>query len=194
MTERDETPFWTIDEQLTELELRESASGPQFYSVRFKAHTETRPYDPKKTIYPLQHNGTQTEITGKAYILVPDVTVTVGLFDHPAPSGAIGAVRGSEWQGMRHHEIAKARRLYFAEDRAFALWEVDSFGRLDDFTHGRLWQSFESWLVTRFPDTTRIFTDDDEPGDSRSENQEFLRSLGYQQVGARIFSREVVRP
>ncbi len=96
MTERDETPFWTIDEQLTELELRESASGPQFYSVRFKAHTETRPYDPKKTIYPLQHNGTQTEITGKAYILVPDVTVTVGLFDHPVPSGAIGAVRGSE--------------------------------------------------------------------------------------------------
>lgn len=94
---------------------------------------------------------------------------------------------------MRHHEIAKARGLYFAQDRALAVWEVDSFSRLDDFTHGQLWQAFEHWLIGRFPEAVQIFTDDDEPGDSRADNQEFLRSLGYEQAtGAqRIFSKEV---
>lgn len=196
MTEREEAPFWTIDEELTELELQESPSGSQRYSVRLKAHTETSPYEARKTIYPLEHNGTQVEITGKAYILVPDVMLTVGLFDHPVPSGAIGTVKSSEWQGMRHHEIGKARGLYFVEDRSIALWEVDSFDRLDEFTHGQLWQAFERWLIARFPDSHHIFTDDDEPGDSRADNQEILRSLGYERAPGtqRIFMREVVRP
>jgi hypothetical protein len=196
VTEREEAPYWTIDDELTELELQESPSGPRQYSVRFKGHTETSPYKARKTIYPLQRDGTQVEVAGKAYILVPDVTLTVGLFDHPVPSGVIGTVKSSEWQGMRHHEIGKARGLYFVEDRALALWEVDSFDRLDDFTHGRLWQAFERWLIGRFPDATQIFTDDDEPGDRREENQDFLRSLGYEQASGaqRIFVRKVVSP
>jgi len=193
MTEREEAPYWTIDDELTELDLQESPSGPRQYSVRFKGHTETSPYEARKMMYPLRHDGTQIEITGKAYILVPDVTLTVGLFDHPVPSGAIGTVKSSEWAGMRHHEIAKARGLYFVEDRAIALWEVDSYDRLDHFTHGRLWQAFEQWLVGRFPEAERIFTDDDEPGDSPAENQEFLRSLGYEPAAGieRIFVRGV---
>jgi hypothetical protein len=186
-----EAPFWSIDEELIELELQESPSGPQRYSVRLKAHTETSPYHPRKTIYPLQQRGTQVEITGKAYILLPDVTVTVGLFDHPAPSGAIGSVTDSNWQGMRHHEIAKARGLYYAQDWALALWEVNSFGRLDDFTHKKLWIAFEAWLLERFPEAERIFTDDDEPGDDPVGNRIFLRSWGYTQVSQRIFAREV---
>jgi hypothetical protein len=96
---------------------------------------------------------------------------------------------------MRHHEIGKARGLYFIEDRATALWEVDSFDRLDDFTHGQLWQPFERWLIARFPDAERVFTDDDEPGDSRADNQEFLRSIGYERAPCtlRIFAKEVAR-
>jgi hypothetical protein len=190
-----EDSYWHLDEALTELDLQERPSGPERYAVRFKAHIETSSYTPRKTIYLLGHSGTQVEITGKAYILVPEVTLTVGPFGHPVSSGGIGTVKGSEWHGMRHHEIGKARGLYFAEDRALAIWEVDSYGRLDDFTHGQLWQAFEGWLITRFPDATHIFTDDDEPGDNPAENREFLESLGYAPVagGRRIFSREVVR-
>lgn len=94
---------------------------------------------------------------------------------------------------MRHHEISKARGLYFVEDRSIALWEVDSFDRPDDFTHGRLWQSFERWLIAHFPQADRIFTDDDEPGDGRTENQDFLRSPGYERAAGtqRIFAKEV---
>jgi hypothetical protein len=195
MTELEEPPFRTIDEELAELDLQESPAGPQRYSVRLKAHADTSPCEARETIYPLEQGGTQMEITGKAYILVPELTLTVGLFDHPVSSRAIGTVRSSEWQGMRHHEIAKARGLYFVQDRALALWEVDSFDRLDDFTHGELWQAFEHWLIARFSTAEWIFTDDDEPGDRRAENQHVLRSLGYERIAGaqRIFAKEVTR-
>ncbi len=189
--EEDTDPFWHLDEQLTELSLKERASGPDVYTVRLKAHTETSPYTPQHTIYPLKRSGTQVEITGKAYILIPDVTLTVRLFDHPVPSGALGTVRDSAWEGMRHHEIAKARGLYYEEDQALALWALDSFDRLDEETHTRLRVAFESWLLERFPKAQRIFTDDDEPGDNPTANQVFLRSQGYDQILPRVFVREV---
>lgn len=34
-----EEPFWHLDEELGELELRERPSGPDVYTVRLKAHT-----------------------------------------------------------------------------------------------------------------------------------------------------------
>jgi len=92
---------------------------------------------------------------------------------------------------MRHHEIANVRGLYYEQDHAIGLWEVDSFGKLDDLTHTRLWISLENWLMAHFPAAERIFTDDDEPGDVPLGNRVFLRSWGYEQVSPRIFVREV---
>jgi len=135
-----EEPFWTIDEKLGELELRERPGGPDLYTVRLKAHTSSVPYHLDSQLYPLAHGGAKHEASGRAYILVPDVTLTVGLFDHPVPSGAIGTVRGAEWQGMRHHDIANVRGLYYDADEALAIWEVDGWDRLEEFAHGRLWQ------------------------------------------------------
>lgn len=188
-----EEPFWHLDEVLGELELRERPSGPDLYTVRIKARTAFSPYHATRELYPLEHDGTEHEVSGKAYILVPDITLTVGLFPTPKPSGATGAVTDSEWQGMRHHGIANVRSLYYEEDRTLAIWEVDTWGRLDDFTHGQLWQAFERFLIARFPDATRIYADDDEPGDSRADNREYLRSVGYSPVAGthRIFAKTV---
>jgi hypothetical protein len=195
MTEREEAPFWTIDEELGELELMQRPGGPDRYTVRLKAHTATAPYRARRELYPLQHDGTEHEVSGKAYILVPDITLSVGLFDHPVPSGAVGTVRDTTWEGMRHHDIANVRGLYYDADQAIGIWEVDTWGWLDEFTHARLWQAFESWLVGRFPEARRIYTDDAEPGEDEEQNRVFLRSLGYEQVAGthRICAKEVPR-
>jgi len=111
-----EKPFWHLDEELGEIELQERPSGPDLYAVRLKARTASSPYHAKRELYPLQHDGTEHEVAGKAYILVPDITLTVGLFPAPPPSGAIGTVTDSAWQGMRHHDIASVRGLYYEED------------------------------------------------------------------------------
>jgi len=99
-----EQPFWHLDEALGEIELQERPSGPDLYAVRLKARTASFPFHAKRELYPLQHDGTEHEVSGKAYILVPDITLTVGLFPTPPPSGAIGTVTDSAWQGMRHHD------------------------------------------------------------------------------------------
>jgi len=121
--------------------------------------------------------------------------MTVGLYNDPQPSGAIGQVTESNWQGMRHYDIADVRGLYYQEDRTLAIWEVDAWGRLDEFAHGRLWQLFETWLVNRFPGAARIFTDDAEPHEQTERNREFLKALGYEHVMGthRIFQKAVVR-
>jgi hypothetical protein len=95
---------------------------------------------------------------------------------------------------MRHHDIANVRALFYQEDRALAIWEVDAWGKLDEFAHGRLWHLFEGWVVERYPEGMQIFADDAEPGDNMAENRQFLRSLGYRSVpGTRgIFARPVL--
>jgi hypothetical protein len=179
---------------LGELELQERPGGPELYTVRLKAHTASDAYQADRVLYPLAHDGIQHEISGKAYILVPDLTITVGLFSDPLPSGAIGTVTGSQWRGMRHHDIADVRGLFYAQDRTIGIWEVDAWGRLDEFTHARLWLAFESFLVRRFPTAERIVTDA-EPGEDARRNQAFLEELGYQHIASTLrFWQKEVRP
>ncbi len=81
-----ERVFFPLDEELGEIELQERPSGPDLYTARLKARTASFPYQAKRALYPLQHDGTEHEVAGKAYILVPDITLTVGLFPTPPPS------------------------------------------------------------------------------------------------------------
>jgi hypothetical protein len=191
-----EAPFWHLDEELGELELKERPGGPDLYTVRLKAHTERGPYYRDRELYPLSHDGTKHEVLGRAYIIVPDLTFTVGVYPEAQPAGPIGEVTSFSWDGMRHHDIASVRGLYYADDRALAVWDVDSWGRLDEFAHRRLWQLFEAFLLTRFPGATRIFTDDASPHENVERNRAFLNGLGYEHVAGthRIFQKEVARP
>jgi hypothetical protein len=102
-------------------------------------------------------------------------------------------VTKSQWQGMRHHDIANVRGLFYEEDRTLAIWEVDAWGRLDEFTHARLWLAFESFLARRFPGAERIVTDDAEPGEDTTQNQAFLEGLGYRHIAStvRVWQKEV---
>ncbi|MBV9279422.1 MAG: hypothetical protein JOZ41_05030 [Chloroflexi bacterium] len=190
-----EESFWHLDEALGELELKERPTGLDLYAVRLKARTGTSSYRPRSEIYPLTHAGTEHEVSGRAYILVPDITLTVDLFPNPPPSGAIGRITSSEWHGMRHHDIAAVRGLYYEQDRALAIWEVDAWGRLDEATHSKLWRLFEQFLLNRYPEATQIFADDAEPGNDTERNRGFLGSLGYTPVAgtARVLAKRIPR-
>jgi hypothetical protein len=104
-----EAPFWHLDEELGELELEERPSGPDVKSVRLKAHTESGPYQSDRELYPLAQHGTKHEMSGRAYILVPNLTFTAGVYPEVEASGPIGEVTSFSWEGMRHHDIASVR-------------------------------------------------------------------------------------
>jgi len=148
-----------------------------------------------EAIAPLTQTGTKHEVSGRAHILVPDLTFTAGVNPQVRPAGPIGEVASFSWEGMRHYDIANVRGLSYDEDRALGIWEVDAWGRLDEFALGRLWQLFESFLLGRFPGARRIYTNDAEPHEETQRNREFLKALGYQPVAGthRIFAKEVTR-
>lgn len=192
MKERDEgsEPFWTIDEELCELPLLRGGE-PTSYSVQIKAHLQHSTYHGNRELYPLKsEQGTKVETTARSYILIPDITLTVDLYNE-ALSAGIGEVVGSEWRGMRHEELARLRGLYYVEDRALAIWEIDDVDRLDLTGRLTLWQGFEAFLRRHHPDARCVYTDDAEPGPNEVDNQDFLRSLGYQDVASthRIFAK-----
>lgn len=186
-------PFWDLDEALGEMVLQGRTGGLDDLTVRLKAHTERGSYRGGQELYPLAHDGSKHEVSGRAYILMPDITLTVGLYPREHPSGAIGKVTSSDWRGMRHHEIAAVRGLYYEEDRALVIWEVDAFGRLAPCAHSTLWHQVESFLFSRFPQASYIYTDDSEPGEDSVQNRDFLTGLGYHPVAgtARILAKEV---
>lgn len=97
---------------------------------------------------------------------------------------------------MRHHVIANVRSLYYEDGQAHVVWEVDTWGRLDDFAHARPWRLFETFLLGNLPTATRIFANDAEPAEETERNREFLASLDYEHVAGtyRIIAKEVVRP
>lgn len=198
MKERDagSESFWTIDEELCELPLLHGGE-PTSYSVRVKAHVQHSTYQNNRELYPLQADqGTKMDLIARAYVLVPDITLTVDLHRDVLPSNMVGEMVESSWRGMRHEELARLRGLYYVEDRALAIWEIDDVDRLDLAGRLTLWQGFERFLTHRYPDARRMYADDAEPGPSQADNQDFLRSLGYQDAAStpRVFAKELFAP
>src|SRR5947209_14924038 len=72
-----ETSLWSLDEELGHLALENRLHGEDVYAVRLKARTDERSYRAARELYPLSHDGTVQEIAGKAYVLVPDITLSV---------------------------------------------------------------------------------------------------------------------
>lgn len=92
-------PYWHDDLLLTEAA---SIRGTP-RTVRLQLHHSTERYHQQSELFPLMTiRGERDYFHGKPYLLVPDVTVTVGLYPRSGSGDAIGEVIGSGWQGMRH--------------------------------------------------------------------------------------------
>ena len=100
--EQEHHPYWQEDVAIGEAVLFRGERS----TIRMRLHTTTERYASRRELVPLsQPTGERVYVHAKPYILVPDVTLTVGLYPAPTDAGTIGAVHGSDWTGMRHEDI-----------------------------------------------------------------------------------------
>jgi hypothetical protein len=190
----DPDPYWQEDLAIGEGRFERG----QTRAIRLRLHTETERYHAHQEILPLtQPRGERVYVHGKPYIVVPDFTVTLGLYQTPSPDGTIGAVTGSEWRGMRHEEIGQCQAWVYPADRLVLLWECfadDRFRAADpriDPVLAMLWTGFERFLTTRFSDATHLATTW-EPIYERAAWQAFLEDHGYRRFTSATFVKAVL--
>jgi hypothetical protein len=171
------------------------------FGIRFKAHeSEERYYRGEgDELVPLTvSRGTRRYFHGKPYQLEPDYHLTVALHPVPPPTGEVGVVESSSWEGMRHREIGQAQGWYYPEDRTLILWECFLEERFqqgtpqEDPLHTAVWQAWEQWLVSRSPGVQRIVTTWEDIYE-RADWQRFLASQRYQQIASAAFAKDVAR-
>ena len=162
--------------------------------VRGKLHLADEAYSKTDTdleIVPLtEKRGMSTYINLKAYVLVPDIVVTIGLYPKPKQYAdqepAIGEVIATdEKPKMKEQEIGDGQAWYYASDKTIVLWECglrqhfrEKPIHLDPNMQG-LWTGFETFLTQHFKSATQIATTYADPDYKTGEYQQFLSQLGY---------------
>lgn len=191
--EHDERPYWQED-----MVIGETPIQGERYTVRMRLHSSTERFGSSRSeIVPLAPDTRErTYVHGRPYILVPDITLTVGLYPTPATTGAVGKVVGSAWEGMRHLEIGNAQAWYYPADRLLVRWECYSEDRYRaddpqaDELLAVLWTGFEQLLIERCPEARRLVTtwEDLYP---RHAWQAFLEAQGYRRDAGAAFIKEL---
>jgi hypothetical protein len=132
----------------------------------------------------------------KPYILIPNITLTIGLTRPKADSDEIGRVVGSDVTKLQEREIGNAQAWYYPEDKALIFWECYLFEpyRQEDPRKDALlaiiWQGFEKTLLKELPDTAKIYTTY-EPIYDRPVFKTFLRKMQYRPIEKVAFVKEV---
>jgi hypothetical protein len=137
------------------------------------------------------------------YVLEPNLTLTIGLYTKPkhyadqdSPIGeSIGA---PQVQGFREAQVGNAQAWYYHTDKTIVLWECFFDSRFHkhpfaaDTNMHQLWQSFERYLVQKFPHAQTLATPFNDPiAQSIEEYQGFLKSLGYSPIAEAAFGKKV---
>ncbi len=191
--EHQDDPYWQHD-----LLLGEAFLEGEPHTIRARLHVAEEHYatSTSREIIPLaQPRGTRSYVLLRPYLLVPDITITVGLFPQPTAQGAIDQVLASEWEGVRHVDIGNAQAWYYPQDRLIVLWECflhDHYRAADptkDALTRMLWTSFERTLAERFPQAERIVTPHHEPVYDDLLYRQFLQSLGYSRISKAVFGK-----
>jgi hypothetical protein len=65
---------------------------------------------------------TRQYIHCKPFVLVPDITLTIGLYQQPTTEGAIGEVLEARERKHREVEIGQAQAWYYPADTTIVLW------------------------------------------------------------------------
>ncbi len=138
----------------------------------------------------------------KPYILIPDITLTIGLYPEPKQYAdqdqAIGEVIGSrEASRMKEVEIGQAQAWYYPQDLTIVLWEcllhpfVQDKPLTEDPNMRDLWLGFERFLRQQCKEAERIATPHADPEYELAEYQEFLLTLGYKPVAKAAWGKPI---
>ncbi len=197
--------FWTNDIFLFEGVFPSYRNKPR--PVRGKIHTSEETYRLdafERDIRPIATlRGNRTYIMMHPYAQEPILTFTALLYNKPKhyadQETVIGETLGKvKQEGVRDVPIGSAQAWYYHEDRIIEIWEcflwdfVRSHPLVEDQYMQKLWQGFEVWLLTQFPQATRIVTPCNDPiAHSIEEYQTFLRSLGYSPVAKSAYGKTI---
>src|SRR5712691_910882 len=197
-----EDDFWT--ERLPFF----TAQFPTYYREPKQVHgrihaSDERYFDGSHEIIPLtQRHGHRTYVMMHPYVLEPKLTFTVGLYPKPKhyadQESPIGEVIGSNHEGFREAQVGNAQAWYYHADKTIVLWECffdDRFRKHplpEDANMQNLWQSFEHYLLTKFPKATTLATPFNDPiAESIEEYQAFLKTLGYSPLAQGAFGKKI---
>jgi hypothetical protein len=190
----DTDPYWTHNVLLGEGEVEKHKS-----LIRLHLHrSEERAYH-EESLFPISVKRGDPKIYfhAKPYILIPRMTLTVGLTRPKADSDAIGRVIGADVTKLQEREIGNAQAWYYPREKALVLWECylfEPYAKRDprnDPLLATLWQGFEKALLQELPDTTMIYTTY-EPIYARSVYKTFLALQGYGLTKKVAFRKEVI--
>src|SRR5919106_6388623 len=97
--------------------------------IRFHLHQSEEPYEYSiENLFPISaRRGNRTYFHAKPYILIPQMTLTIGLTRPKADSDEIGRVIGSDVKHLQEQEIGNAQAWYYPVDKALVLWECYLF-------------------------------------------------------------------
>jgi hypothetical protein len=190
-----EPSYWTHDSSLFTGKVRGLGDEPVL--VRGKLHLADEAYsksDADLSIVPLTGKvGRCVYVKMKAYVLLPDVQLTIALYPRASPEGAIGEVVSShEAPRQKEQVIGDGQAWYYPENHLIELWECELHPcfnagyhdetrqvNLADPSMRGLWSGFETFLAGYFPDATQIVTTHSDPSYDTTEYHAFLTSLGY---------------
>ncbi len=147
MMERDD--YW----QHHDIAIGEARFWRGEYTVRLKVHESAETRGGSIDLLPPRgYRGERLYFHAKPYILLPDVRLTVGLYD--APRGRdIGRVRDVRWEGMRHQEVGQAQAWYYPGLRLLQIWECyleEPYRQKEptgDPALAVVWRGFERFLL-----------------------------------------------
>jgi hypothetical protein len=195
-----EDEFWTEHLPLFTAQFPSYYREPQ--QVRGRFHTSEETYGSSSfEIIPLrQKAGRRTYVMMQPYVLEPQLTFTISLYDRPKTDNdqesPIGEVTGSQHEGFQAAQIGTAQAWYYHQDKTLVLWECffdERFRRHplpEDSNMQNLWQGFEQWLVQKFPNAQTLATPFHDPiAESIEEYQAFLKSLGYSPLAQGAFGK-----
>jgi len=194
-----EDPYYTLDTSLFDGQFRYFGGSP--VQVRGKVHLSEEQYhlrSAEREIEPITTlRGRRTYVHMKPFVLIPDITLTIGLYQEPGPGGAIGEVLGARERKMREVEIGQAQAWYYQQDQVLIVWEcfLHDFVRdaplLDDANMRTLWEGFTTFLHRQFPALRQIATLAHDPLFSNEEYHAFLTRLGYAPVARAAWGKSI---
>jgi hypothetical protein len=186
-------PYWTHNLVIGEGNVQRHKS-----LIRLHLHqSEERAYH-EESLFPIaiKRGDTRTYFHAKPFILIPQMTLTIGLTKPKADSDEIGRVIGSDVKHLQEREIGNAQAWYYPAEKALVLWECylfepyrTEFPHRDDLL-ATVWQGFEKMLLKELPDTDKIFTTY-EPIYDRPVYKTFLAKHGYRPIEKVAFVKEV---
>ena len=186
--------YWQQDHAIGEGQMDGKA-----FAIRLRLHFAEEAYQERRELVPLrQERSRRVYVHGRAYILVPAVRRSLGIYDRPSPSGAVGKILDSQWEGMRHQDIGNAQGWGYPAERLIVLWEgylFDPYRQVDpraDPSLATLWTGFERLFLDRFPEAERMVTPSWEPVYPEVADWEgFLTARGYRRIDQQVFGKAV---